>query len=34
MLSLTKDMETGVGKIDSQHRELINRINNLVVCKD
>jgi hemerythrin len=30
MLSLTKDMETGVEKIDTQHRELINRINNLV----
>jgi hemerythrin len=30
MLSLTKDMETGVEKIDSQHRELINRINNLL----
>ena len=30
MLSLTKDMETGVEKIDSQHRELINRINSLV----
>ena len=29
MLSLSKDMETGVEKIDSQHRELINRINNL-----
>ena len=27
MLSLTKDLETGVEKIDSQHRELINRIN-------
>jgi len=27
MLSLTKDMETGVEKIDTQHRELINRIN-------
>jgi hemerythrin-like metal-binding protein len=30
MLSLTKDMETGIEKIDSQHRELINRINSLV----
>jgi len=30
MLSLSKDMETGVEKIDSQHRELISRINNLV----
>jgi len=30
MLSLTKDMETGVEKIDTQHRELINRINNLI----
>jgi hemerythrin len=30
MLSLSKDMETGVEKIDSQHRELINRINNLL----
>ena len=32
MLSLTKDMETGVEKIDTQHRELINRINNLVAA--
>jgi hemerythrin len=32
MLSLTKDMETGVEKIDSQHRELINRINNLLAA--
>jgi len=30
MLSLTKDMETGVELIDTQHRELINRINNLL----
>jgi hemerythrin len=30
MLSLSKDMETGVEKIDAQHRELINRINKLV----
>jgi len=30
MLSLSKDMETGVEEIDSQHRELINRINNLL----
>lgn len=27
MLTLTKDMETGVRKIDEQHIELINRIN-------
>ena len=27
MLTLTKDMETGVAKNDEQHRELINRIN-------
>ena len=27
MISLTKDMEVGVSKIDAQHRELINRIN-------
>jgi hemerythrin len=32
MLSLTKDMETGVEKIDTQHRELINRINNLITA--
>jgi hemerythrin-like metal-binding protein len=32
MLSLTKDMETGVEKIDSQHREFINRINNLLAA--
>ncbi|MDR0302759.1 MAG: bacteriohemerythrin [Treponema sp.] len=30
MLSLSKDMETGVEKIDTQHRELINRINSLL----
>jgi hemerythrin len=30
MLSLTKDMETGVEKIDTQHRELISRINKLL----
>jgi hemerythrin len=30
MLSLLKDMETGVEKIDMQHRELIDRINNLL----
>ncbi|MDR2942758.1 MAG: bacteriohemerythrin [Treponema sp.] len=30
MISLTKDMETGVEKIDLQHKELINRINSLV----
>jgi hemerythrin len=30
MLSITKDMETGVEKIDAQHRELINRINTLL----
>jgi hemerythrin len=27
MLTLSKDMEVGVAKIDSQHKELINRIN-------
>jgi hemerythrin len=27
-------METGVEKIDSQHRELINRINSLLVIED
>jgi len=27
-------METGVEKIDSQHRELINRINNLLAVED
>ena len=30
MLTLSKDMETGVEKIDSQHRELINRINSVL----
>jgi len=29
MLSLSKDMETGVEKIDTEHRELIKRINSL-----
>ena len=27
MIALSKDMETGVAKIDEQHRELINRLN-------
>jgi hemerythrin len=27
MISLSKDMETGVEKIDAQHMELVNRIN-------
>ncbi len=27
MITLTKDMEVGVPKIDEQHRELVNRIN-------
>lgn len=27
MITLTRDMEIGVGKIDEQHRELIDRIN-------
>jgi len=27
MITLTKDMETGVPLIDSQHRELVDRIN-------
>ncbi|MCL1828193.1 MAG: hemerythrin family protein [Oscillospiraceae bacterium] len=27
MITLSKDMETGVAKIDEQHRELISRIN-------
>ena len=27
MLTLTKDMEVGIIKIDAQHKELINRIN-------
>ncbi len=30
MLSLSKDLETGVEKIDSEHKELIKRINKLV----
>ena len=30
MLELTKDMETGVPKIDEQHRELIHRINTVL----
>ena len=27
MITLTKDMETGVAKIDEQHKELVNRLN-------
>jgi hemerythrin len=34
MLNLSKDMETGVEKIDTQHRELINRINSLLVVEE
>jgi hemerythrin len=29
-LSLTKDMELGVPQIDSQHRELIDRLNKVL----
>jgi len=29
MITLSKDMETGVGMIDSQHKELIDRINDV-----
>jgi hemerythrin len=32
MLSLTEDMEIGVEKVDTQHRELINRINKLLAA--
>jgi len=34
MLSLSKDLETGVEKIDSQHRELINRINSVLASNE
>jgi hemerythrin len=27
MVELTKDMETGIAQVDSQHRELVNRLN-------
>jgi len=27
MITLTKDMETGIGKIDAQHKDLVDRIN-------
>ena len=30
MLTLSKDMETGVEKIDTEHKELISRINKLL----
>lgn len=30
MITLTKDMEVGVPKIDAQHRELINRLNAVI----
>ena len=30
MITLSKDMEVGVPKIDTQHKELINRINAVV----
>jgi hemerythrin len=29
MITLTKDMEIGVAKIDAQHRELVDRINSI-----
>ena len=29
MITLTKDMETGIAKIDGQHKELINRLNEI-----
>jgi hemerythrin len=34
MITLSKDMETGVEKIDFQHRELINRINNVLMLEE
>ena len=30
MITLSKDMETGVDKIDAQHRELVDRINDIL----
>ena len=30
MITLSKDMETGVEKIDAQHRELVDRINDIL----
>ena len=30
MITLTKDMEIGVAKIDEQHKELIDRINTII----
>ena len=34
MVTLSKDMETGVEKIDTQHRELIDRINKLLAIEE
>jgi hemerythrin len=34
MITLSKDMETGVEKIDLQHRELINRINSVLTLEE
>ena len=31
MITLTKDMEVGVAKIDEQHKELIDRINSISI---
>ena len=31
MITITKDMEVGVAKIDEQHKELIDRINTVVL---
>jgi len=30
MIALTKDMEVGVAKIDTQHKELIDRLNSVI----
>ena len=30
MITLSKDMEVGVAKIDAQHKDLIDRLNNIV----
>jgi hemerythrin len=30
MITLTKDMETGVAKVDEQHQELVKRLNALI----
>ncbi|MCL2617839.1 MAG: bacteriohemerythrin [Defluviitaleaceae bacterium] len=33
MLTITKDLETGVAKVDEQHRELVNQLNSMMTSQ-